>query len=111
MLNLTQQEKQAVLFLIVVALSGASINFLAKIFTPVRSIACVSPEFGKIDINAADKETLKLLPGVGEKLAVRILDYRRANNGFRRLEDLANVRGFHNSTLEKIRDQVFLGKR
>ena len=108
MLNLTKEEKQVVLFLAVIALLGAGLNCLVKKFSPIRAIACVNPSLGKININTADKLTLKLIPGVGEKLAERILDYRKENERFRELEDLRNVKGFSNRTLEKARGLVFI---
>ncbi len=106
MLNLTREEKQVVLFLVVIALSGAAMNYLAKKFSPARAAACVNPNLGKININAADKETLKLIPGIGDKLAGRILDYRLEKGKFRRPEELRNVKGIHNSTMEKARGLI-----
>jgi competence ComEA-like helix-hairpin-helix protein len=108
MFNLTEEEKKVVLFLVVIALLGAGLNSLAKKFSLVRAIACVNPSLGKININTADKLTLKLIPGVGEKLAQRILDYRKENGNFDEPEDLKNVKGFSNSTLEKARDLIFI---
>jgi competence ComEA-like helix-hairpin-helix protein len=108
MLNLTPQERQVVLFLVIVALSGSAINFLAKKFAPVRSIACVNPDLGKININTADKQTLKLIPGIGEKLAERILDYRKLKGRFNELEELKNIKGLHSRVLEKSRDLILI---
>lgn len=108
MLSLTQQERQVILFLVVIALSGSGINFLAKRFSAVRSIACANPSLGKINVNTADKQTLKLIPGVGEKLAGRILDYRQKNGKFIQPEDLRRIKGFHSRTLEKARDLIIM---
>ena len=108
MLNLTPQERQVVLFLVILALSGSAINFLAKRFAPLRSIACVNPDLGKVNINTADKQTLKLIPGIGEKLAERILDYRKQNGRFHELEDLKNVKGLHSRALEKARGLILI---
>ena len=108
MFNLTREEKQVVLFLVVIALLGAGLNFLAKKFSPIRAIACANPSLGKISINTADKLTLKLIPGVGEKLADRILAYRKENGKFSEPEDLRNVKGFSNRTLEKARGLIFI---
>jgi competence ComEA-like helix-hairpin-helix protein len=108
MFDLTPQERQVVLFLVIVAMAGSGINFLAKVFAPVRSIACANPDIGKIDINTADKQTLKLIPGIGEKLAERILDYRRQNGKFYEPEDLKNVKGFHSRVLERARGQILI---
>ncbi len=106
MFNLTREEKRVILFLVIVVLSGAGLNFLAKKFSPVRSVACVNLNLGKININTADKETLELIPGIGGKLAGRILDYRMENGKFRGLEELRNVKGIYNSTLEKARGWI-----
>lgn len=108
MFNLTREERRVVLFLVVVFLSGAGINFLSKRFASVRAVARVNPNLGKININTADKETLKLIPGIGEKLAVRILDYRRENGRFCEFEDLKNIKGLHSRILEKNKDLILI---
>ena len=54
----------------------------------------------KIDVNAADWPELCLMPGVGEQLAKRIVDYREQNGPFRELNDLRKVRGIGPLTLE-----------
>lgn len=55
-----------------------------------------------IDINTADQQTLMLLPGVGEVLSQRIIDYREANGPFQALSELLNVNGIGQSRLEAI---------
>ena len=47
----------------------------------------------RVELNTADFETLCILPGVGEKRAQAILDYREAHGPFRRVEDAAAVPG------------------
>lgn len=46
-----------------------------------------------VDLNTADFSALCTLPGVGEKRAQTILDYRMQNGPFERVEDAANVPG------------------
>ena len=60
----------------------------------------------KIDINRAEPWLLEALPGIGEVLAQRIVDYRSENGPFRRIEDLLKVSGIGPATFEKIRDYI-----
>ena len=62
-----------------------------------------------IDLNTADKEELMALPGIGEKLALRILAYRRERGRFWDLKDLMHVEGITWSILEEIEDLVIVG--
>ena len=48
---------------------------------------------GKIDINTATVDQLQLLPGIGESLSQRIIDYRKEHGDFTNIEELMNVSG------------------
>ena len=58
---------------------------------------------GRIDINSASLQQLQLLPGIGETLAQRILDYREEHGAFASVDDLLNVSGIGEKKLEQIR--------
>ena len=60
----------------------------------------------KIDINRAEPWLLQALPGIGEVLGQRIIDYRSENGPFRAIEDLLKVSGIGSATLEQIRELV-----
>jgi len=60
----------------------------------------------KIDINRAELWLLDALPGIGETLAERIVDYRSANGHFQRIEDLLKVSGIGEATFENIKDFI-----
>jgi competence protein ComEA len=60
----------------------------------------------KIDINRAEPWLLEALPGIGEVLAKRIVDYRSENGPFRRIEDLLKVSGIGEATFEQIKDYI-----
>ena len=62
----------------------------------------------RININQASLEELKTLPGIGEATAQRILQYRKKNPPFRRMEELLIIRGISRSRLERIRNQICL---
>ena len=63
---------------------------------------------GKININTATAEQLTLLPGIGEVTANAIVAYRTANGNFASDEDILNVKGIGEKTLEKIKDFIVL---
>lgn len=58
----------------------------------------------RININSADKDQLALLPGVGPIIAERIIELRP----FEAVDELLNVKGIGEKTLEKIQPQVRL---
>lgn len=65
---------------------------------------------GKIDINTATAGQLSAgLPGIGETLAQRIVEYRERNGPFRSAEELMDVPGIGEKTFEAIRDLVTAG--
>lgn len=61
---------------------------------------------GKININTADKEDLKTLPGIGDAKADSIISYRESNGGFQAIEDLMNVEGIKEGVFNKIKDKI-----
>lgn len=61
---------------------------------------------GKININTADKEELKTLPGIGDAKADSIISYREANGPFGAIEDLMNVEGIKEGVFHKIEDKI-----
>ena len=60
----------------------------------------------RVNLNTATEEELVTLPGIGPSYAKRIVEYREKNGPFKRVEDLLNVQGIGEKTLEKIRDKV-----
>lgn len=57
----------------------------------------------EVDINTADRPELMQLPGIGEKMADRIIESRKTAGPFTSHEDLRRVRGIGPKTLEQIR--------
>lgn len=64
---------------------------------------------GLVDINAAGKDELMSLPGIGQARAQAILDDRAANGPYRYPEDLLRVKGIGVGILEDILDQITTG--
>jgi competence protein ComEA len=59
---------------------------------------------GPIDINSADKETLMMVAGVGEKRAEAIIHYRETYGPFATVDELTEVEGIGPSTIEANRE-------
>src|SRR4030042_1028738 len=62
----------------------------------------------RINLNRAEAWLLDALPGIGPDRAKAIVDYRNQNGSFHRTEDLLNVQGIGNTTLDTIRDLITL---
>ncbi len=93
--------------------SVAVISPISSTGTAITSETAASPPTeavitGKININIAGYEELQKITGVGPVIAQRIIDYRNANGPFRRIEDIKDVKGIGEVTLEKMRDELTL---
>ena len=63
---------------------------------------------GPVDVNTAGLDELQRLTGIGPALAQRIIDYREEHGPFQSVEDLLEVKGIGEATLEKFREDVTL---
>ena len=71
------------------------------------------PEAGtedkRVNINSAGLEELMTLPGIGEKRAQAIMDYREKNGPFQYVENLLQVPGIGESILEGLMEYATAG--
>lgn len=65
-----------------------------------------SKKEGKISINTATLEELITLPGIGEKTALKIIEYRETYGPFWTIEDLKNVKGIGDKKFEKLKEFI-----
>jgi len=63
----------------------------------------------KIDLNTADQIALESLPGVGPRTAQLILEYRTETGGFKKVEELMNIKGIGEKTFLRLRELVRVG--
>ena len=59
-----------------------------------------------VNVNTASAEELQAIRGVGPAIAARILDFRKQNGRFEKVEDLAKIRGIGEAKLQRIKAQV-----
>lgn len=65
----------------------------------------------KVNINTASLDELQTLPRIGEKVAQRIVDYRKEHGDFKKIEELMKVKGIGEKTFKLIRDKIEVGSK
>ena len=83
---------------------------LAALVSVAPAMAAGKPApTAKVNINTASVEQLTTLPGVGPKLAARIVEYRQKAS-FRSPQELMNVKGVGEKNFAKIESWVTVGE-
>jgi comEA protein len=80
----------------------------ARIAASAAAALTATDDSLRVDINTADAETLDLLPRIGPVLAGRIIEYRETHGVFRRVEEIMDVKGIGEKTLERLRPYIFV---
>ena len=62
-----------------------------------------------VNLNTATATQIATLPGVGEKAAQRIIEYRDKNGGFKKIEELMNVKGIGEKSFLKLKPLITVG--
>lgn len=108
-------------FLLIAFLAGGGL-FLMKISreekapieivetTEVEGVRAANDDKDKeekvLNINTATQDELEALPGIGEKTAEKIIDYREENGDFTSKDDLKNVSGIGDAKYSEIEDLI-----
>ena len=90
-----------------IALSGAVPTASAAENAPDSAPAASAPAVrGTVNVNTATVAQLSQLPRIGEKLAQRIVDYRKEHGSFKKVDELMAVKGIGEKFLEVLKPYV-----
>ena len=95
----------ATVFAICGAILLAAPAFASTTQQPAGTAASASAQ-PAINLNAATIDQLESLPGIGRKTAERIIEHRTKMGGFKRIEDLMNVKGIGEKSFLKLKPLI-----
>ena len=81
----------------------------AKAARPPAATSPGNAPTGRVDLNLASEADLEALPKIGPATAKRIVDYRKQVGTIKTVDELVNVQGIGEKTLEILRPHVTVG--
>ncbi|WP_020062225.1 helix-hairpin-helix domain-containing protein [Bacillus sp. 123MFChir2] len=81
------------------------------IYVPKKGEAAVNGppvSEGKIQINTATKDQIEKISGIGPRKAENIIKYREQHGPFQKVEDLLEIDGIGEKSLEKMKDEIIV---
>jgi competence protein ComEA len=64
-----------------------------------------------VNLNTATAAQIASLPGVGPKAAQRIIEYRQKSGGFKKIEELMNVKGIGEKSFLKLKSLITVAEK
>jgi competence protein ComEA len=96
----------------VVALAAAGAAADQKTAAPAaKSSAAKATASSPVNLNTATQAQLETLPGIGAKVAERILEHRQKNGNFKKVEDLMNVKGIGEKAFLKLKPLLTVAQK
>lgn len=96
----------AFVFIVLVATSAFAQTSQTAQPRASQSAASAEKVSAPINLNTATVADLERLPGIGPKVAARIVDYRTKKGPFKKTEELMNVQGIGEKSFLKLRAQL-----
>ena len=90
--------------------TGLALAMAALLVSGTAMAAGKPAPTAKVNLNTASIEQLTTLPGVGPKLAARIVEYRQKSGTFRSTQELINVKGVGEKSFAKIEAWLTVGE-
>jgi len=114
MFSLTHQERKVLIFIGILILVGSILRILNlntikedSSFDKNKPTISEGPDFNNpINVNQASSKDLESIPGIGEVIARRVVDYRNQFGSFEDLEDLKKVKGIGGKKIEAIKKLI-----
>ena len=88
-----------------------AIGLLLSFFLTLQIQAASQAASQKININTASVDELQKLPRIGDSVAQRIVDFRKKNGPFQKIEEIMKVKGIGEKTFEQIKDKITVGNK
>ena len=89
-----------------VILGSLSVPSFAQQKEKPAKASAPAPAAASVNLNTATQAQLESLPGVGAATAKRIIEYRQKNNGFKKVEELMNVKGIGEKAFLKLKAHI-----
>ena len=91
-----------VAILAALAIASTSLHGMQAKAAPRQAATASAP----VNLNTATAEQLETLPGIGAATAKRIIEHRQKAGGFKKIEELMNVKGIGEKSFLKLKPLV-----
>lgn len=110
----SKREFIVIMFLASVLITAVGIKYAKDNHWYLKNSEAIQDNNGKdgyrIDINNAGWQELMLLSRIGEMKAKAIVKYRDENGSFNSVDELSNIEGIGDKTLNSIKDMIVVNK-